>query len=769
MDQLHPSGNGSSHTKRVGRNGSRPTLGRKEQRKALREQKKVQRRQTPAPKYRASNRPVQQQEESFNSEAEEERKPLPKKKAQNKKPSDEAPLKSILKARTKEYPAPAKTRNSPSPEPPKKTSRVVKEKLAEDDAEIAALEKKLGLKGKKKLPQSFEDDGLDEIPGDFNNELDISSMKRKRNDDDDWLERKRRKATKDLQPSLDDDESDEEDDGFTDASDDEGDVDASAVDNSEDDAEDDFEGFESEDSDTNETPRVRENPYIAPVTTDSIPSSKYIPPSMRTGRSSDVETTTRLRRQIQGLLNRLSEANLLTMLKDMESIYEKNARQHVTEILIDILIGLISDRTALTDTFMILHAGFIAAVYKVIGPHFGAQLLERLVSEFGTHYGLEKSTNAGKKEASNIIALLAEMYTFQIISSTIIFDYIRLFLTSLSDLNTELLLKIIKNCGSQLRHDDPSSLKDIVILLQKAVSEVGEETLPVRTKFMIETINNLKNNRQKTGLAASSIALEHTTRMKKTLGTLNARSGNSSEPMGIGLNDIKGSEKEGKWWLVGASWRNDSSNITKQTPADLPDLSFTSKKPKISTSTAEESTDLTTLATQQRMNTSIRRLIFTTLMSASDYKDAHTRLTRLKLKKTQDLEIPRVLLHCAGAEGTYNPYYTLIARRLCSEHRFKWAFQYGLWDLFRRMGEKDDGREDFDADDIDEGGDVGLRKIVNLGRLYGGLVGGGGLNLTILKVRLFSEMLSPILRLHPTPVYVYKLERPTQIPQRLTP
>jgi len=656
------------------------------------------------------------------------------------KSKTDPPLKSILKKHMNQFPAP-KINRSPSPEKTRKVSRVVKSKLAEDDAEIAALEKKLGVKGGGKALSSFEDDGLNDILGDVDKSIYESPSKRKRDEYDEWLERKRRKGGKDPEEKFADEVEgvfDSEDSDAELGTDSDGDPEDKGYSQDSDSEEpgDYFDGSESEDSELQNEPRVRENPYVAPVSASTSASAKYVPPSMRGMDSSDTEASTRLRRQIRGLLNRLSEANLLTILKDLESIYDKNPRQHVTLILIDILVDLISDRTNLTDTFIILHAGFVAAVYKVVGPHFGAQLLERLVSEFDVHYDLEKASNDGRKEASNIIALLAEMYTFQVVGSTIIFDYIRWFLTALSDLNTELLLKTIKNSGAQLRHDDPTSLKDIVILLQKAVAEVGEETLPVRTKYMIETINNLKNNRQKTGVAASAIALEHTTRMKKTLGTLNTRAGNASEPLGVSLTDIRSSKKEGKWWLVGASWRNDNVIVPTQTrdlddkPSHRTDISALSKfKEEV------ESTDLLQLAKQQRMNTDIRRAIFVNIMSASDYKDAHTRLQKLKLKKAQELEIPRVLIHCAGAEGSYNPYYTLIARRLCSEHRFKWAFQYGLWDIFRRMGEKSELKEDGTRHDEEEDDtDMSLRTVVNLGRMYGHLIADGGQAITVFKV-----------------------------------
>ena len=280
--------------------------------------------------------------------------------------------------------------------------------------------------------------------------------------------------------------------------------------------------------------------------------------------------------------------------------------------------------------------------------------------------------------------------------------------------------------GPQLRQDDPSSLKDIVLMLQPAVAKIGVENISVRTKFMIETINNLKNNRMKTGVAASAMVSEHTIRMKKTLGFLNTRNIKANEPLRIGLQDIRDTDKRGKWWLVGASYRDkvmgpENDRLREQTSSN--------PTPKQGIDTDHAANDLLQLAKEHRMNTDIRRSIFVTIMSASDYRDAHLRLLKLRLKKTQELEIPQVLIHCAGAELAYNPFYTLIARLLCADRKLRMAFQFSLWDLFKRMGEDTD-----EDDDRDETRGLKTRAIVNLARMYGTLVAEGALSISILKV-----------------------------------
>ena len=618
------------------------------------------------------------------------------------------------------------------PNPGQHISRNVREKLAADDAEIEALEKALGIKGKSRLPKGFEDDGLDDLLAglDSLDNLDNpQSGKRKRDDGDEWLKNKRRKALQYASTELDIISSSEDESGTSQpiGSDDDGEL---SVEESDEEATEleEFGEFDSEE----EKPapkhaRIRENPYIAPPASTGNPSTtKYIPPSLRAPKRMESEDLGRLRRQTQGLLNRLSEANILAILNDIEKLYQSNPRHHMSITLIDLLMGLLSDPTVLQDTFLILHAGFIAGIYKIMGTDFGAQVLQRITEEFDKIYQTKVDGDISGKKLTNLMSLLAEMYNFQVVGSGLIYDYVRIFLMDLNELNAELLLRVIRISGPQLRQDDPTSLRDIVLLLQPAVARIGTENLSIRTKFMIETINNLKNNRMKTGVAASAMLSEHTTRMKKTLRSLNTRDIKASEPLRIGLSDIRDTEKRGKWWLVGASYR-DTDVIQEKNYSKVPTNSQTSRSHGDEEGT--ESNDLPHLARQHRMNTDIRRSIFVTIMSASDYRDAHLKLLKLRLKKAQELEIPQVLIHCAVAESAFNPFYTLIAKLLCADRKLKMAFQFSLWDLFKKMG-----GEGEDGEDADDGDGLGLRAIVNLARMFGTLVAETCLGIGILKV-----------------------------------
>ena len=612
-------------------------------------------------------------------------------------------------------------------------SRAVRSKLEDDDDEIAALEKKLGMKGKKK--NKVGDDELDWLVNGSDDDAETGGAgKRKRPEDDAWLQEKRRKAGLKSKPVKEVVESESED-----ADDDDDDEDAMENPFSDDEmGSDDFGDMDSGDDDEDNEPtappkKERENPYVAPMPKNAAPAGKYIPPSLRKPAASDEEALKQLRRQLQGLLNRLSEANLLSILQSVEEVYQKSARQHVTSTMVDLLVSLVSDPSILNDTFLILHAGFATALFKVVGTDFGAQILEQII------IGIDRSRveDAGEGKATlNLIGFLSYLYTFQLTGSAIMFDYIRIFLEGLSESNTELLLRMIRTSGTQLRSEDPSALKDIVLLLQRSVAQIGEEKLSVRTKFMIETINNLKNNRMKTGVSASQVSSEHTTRMKKTLGTLSNRTTKATEPLRISLADIRDSEKKGKWWLVGASYHDPAKLVNGPGAASSTKIKQDDVDTGYETDTPGKISSAK-LARAQGMNTDVRRAIFMSILDASDIKDAHMRLLKLHLKNKQQLEIPRVLLHCASTETAYNPYYTLIARKLCGDRKIRKAFQFAVLGIFRRMGEQGPNEDDTEIEPEDQ---MSTSKIVNVAKLYGSLIADGGLSITLLKTLNFTYM-----------------------------
>lgn len=139
------------------------------------------------------------------------------------------------------------------------------------------------------------------------------------------------------------------------------------------------------------------------------------------------------------------------------------------------------------------------------------------------------------------------------------------------------------------------------------------------------------------------------------------------------------------------------------------------------------------LAKKMRMNTETRRAVFCVIMGSDDFADALERLLRLPLADKQDREIPRVLLECCLQEKAYNPYYEVLATKLCERVRsHRLTFQLCIWDQLKEIDDPSSS----------------VRRISNLARLLAGLVLSGALAPTALKALEFGVDVAPRVALH---------------------
>lgn len=627
-------------------------------------------------------------------------------------------------------------------------SRSVQDKLAEDKAEIEAFERKLGIKkGRRSLPQSFKEDGLGDLLGDFGvqdaSQDENEHEGEKLRDYEEWLSSKRAKTAQvapsppkrrnaeeeeDHEDDMDDDldsdldASESNDENFDENDEEGGDLD---VDNL-------FEGFDSDTGKQRATASKRENPYVAPTTGNIV--AKYVPPSLRKAANTESEQRSRLHKNVQGLVNRLTDANMLSIVQSMEELYQKNARGEATEVITDVILAQIYKPELLPDQFFVLTGGFTAAIYKIVGSSFGSHVIRRLVQDLARDYSQASDGNAeNRREASNLVNFLTQLYVFEVVSSRIIFDYMERFLGELSELNVELLLRICRMAGRMLRRDDAQSLKHIASVLNSNMSKGGYKNVSARTKFMVETINDLRNSKSKGKRLDSAVVSEHVVRMKKRIGELKSQSRrlDGLAPMGMSLTDVEGADTDGKWWLVGASvpvkTKASKSHIEEDESADS-DVSMTD----------EEDMDFVLpdypqKARSQGFSTTAQIGIFTALMSANNFEHGYRQFVNLKLKKDEQLEIARVLVQCVGSETEYNEFYALVANQACSNNRLRFALQDRLWKLFRGLGESMFGDDADDEETTESERMKDPRRLSNVARFYASLVADGSLGIAILK------------------------------------
>ncbi|WVW82576.1 hypothetical protein I302_104587 [Kwoniella bestiolae CBS 10118] len=704
------------------------------------------------PSTQGRGRPPPSDEED--EDEEEEPAPRPIKKAK-------------IKPTTKEEEVPKKKKKK-LPE-----LRLPDELAAEGDAEDQEIEwLEYILKKEKGKGKEVDDDGLDDLL-DFADVVGPGGMGLKRDQeeseldgeeddesDEDMMDLDGLDEESDLGEGTEEDEEDEEEESEDDDDDEQKDSghddQISEIDRDE----------EVDEKQTSDVKDLDLQPTEIP-TNPSAPT-KYVPPHLRAaqleesakGNKQKAEEMIKLERKAQGLLNKLSEANLESILGEIEGLYRGHSRNDVSTTLTNLIIQMISNKANLLDSFVVLYATLVGALHRVIGMEFGAHFVHTLIVRYqsaltdpsSTETKLEANiyeTPDGSKEALNLLTLIAELYNAQVIGSKLIYDLIKGFLEGgqtangevMSERATEGLLKVLRCSGAQLRTDDPASLKDIVNLVQEK-TKGKEKSMTARARFMVETLTNVKNGKIKSNQNSEG-GNEAAMRMKKFLSGLGKkRRLLAHEPLRVSLSDLLSADKKGKWWLVGAGWSGNPLVEREQALASSSKSAMPDKRRKMKGD--EDVTDeeaLLELARKQGMNTDVRRGVFVVLMTSEDYLHACDRLNALKLSDVQQREFVRVALHCCGLEKTYNPYYTLILSNLCSnsyDHRF--TLQYALWDFIREL-ESGSGS----VDSTKSKKSKQKQRQENIAKAIAYVVGRGALDLTVFKAIDFTTLSSPLL------------------------
>lgn len=622
-----------------------------------------------------------------------------------------------------------------------------REALEKDEMEMTYYAKKLGLKGKNKKIRArdefdavggllegldfFEnygeerEDGSESNSGDGEDESDEESM-------DEAPEEEDQDDVEEGESSL----SEENDKEKIFSSDDDlssGDFD----DEDEDEALDD-EDESDEIEDKSSKKKAKENPYVAPVQDGST----YVPPFLRKQQLGDQEESeefTKLRKTVKSSLNKLSDSNITTIISSLNDLFDANARQYVTDAITKEILAIICQNNKLLDGFIMNYAAVAFSLWKLRGTEVGALFIQSFVDTFLKYYDqqIEVMHNTEQKaddpsmfpkECNNLITLLSYSYNFSFISCKLIYDLIRFFVQDPNEFTTELLLRIISISGPLIRGDDPSALKEIIADLLANVKTLKDQ--PIRLRFLLETMSDLKNNRLKPSMLAASHQ-----QLKKVLHNALKISSSSSEPLQVSVDDIKNIHTKGKWWLVGASWKGNMANAFEEAQNDVSGNKISADDEiNLKDDLLDDMPDWGAIAKKQRMNTDVRRAIFVSIMSAQDYMDAFTRLEKLNLKNKQIVEIPRVLIHCLvqdSNENGYNPYYGLLTRKLCEyQHHLGKSFQFLFWDIVKKFEEDSIEEEEEDAD-VDE--DVRLRSIASRGKFFGLLIAEHILPLDVFK------------------------------------
>uniref|UniRef100_A0A3B4FFC2 Nucleolar MIF4G domain-containing protein 1 n=1 Tax=Pundamilia nyererei TaxID=303518 RepID=A0A3B4FFC2_9CICH len=400
-------------------------------------------------------------------------------------------------------------------------------------------------------------------------------------------------------------------------------------------------------------------------------SGKYVPPHLRNmgddKRKAELE---KLKRNVKGLMNRLSEPNMSSICGQLEELYMSSSRKDMNDTLTELLLAACVTPTLMPDRLLMEHILLVSILHHAVGLEVGAHFLETVVRKFDEHY----KNPSGGKECDNLIAIVAHLYNFQVVHSALIFDILKLLMGTFTEKDIELVLFVLRNVGFALRKDDPLALKELISEAQRKASDMGSKFQDqTRVRFMLETMMALKNNDMRKIPGYDPEPVERLRKLQRSL--IHRSAGGSDMKLRVSLNSLLAAEQVGRWWIVGSSWSG-APMISKQEDTTTKQ---TSAQGQVDAKVLE-------LARKQRMNTDVRRNIFCVLMTSEDYLDAFEKLLRMGLKDKQEREIVHVLMDCCLQEKNFNAFYVILGEKFCShDRRFQMTFQFSLWDKFREL------------------------------------------------------------------------------------
>ncbi|XP_052662729.1 nucleolar MIF4G domain-containing protein 1 [Harpia harpyja] len=599
-------------------------------------------------------------------------------------------------------PAPAPRAALPAAAIASARKRALLEANEEEEKEIRRLERRLGL-GKRrkkqegaaaeKLPQSFLRDGLGYVLGALGCRAGLSRLCESSDEEEAPA------GPREGQPAPEEDE-----EGSEVASDpsEEGDVDGQRESESSSSSPEDGGAPEA-----SEPPGEEEEEEEESLNHSAV---KYVPPQVRKAQETlndkKREELGRLKKMVNGLINRLSELNLSSISGQMEELYMANSRKDMNETLTDILMNACVTAVAMPARLMMEHVLLVSILHHNVGIEVGARFLEAVVKKFDE---LCKSDAEGK-ECENLLALIAHLYNFHVVHSLLIFDILKKLVSTFTEKEIELILFLLKNVGFSLRKDDALALKELITEAQRKANTADKKLQDqTRVRFMLETMLALRNNDMRKIPGYDPEPVEKLRKLQRTL-VRSSGSGKDTQ-LRVSLESLLSADQVGRWWIVGSSW------------SGAPMIDDTNSKTQQKLHIGKVSSKIMELARKQRMNTDIRRSIFCVLMTSEDFLDAFEKLLKLGLKDQQEREIVHVILYCCLQEKTYNPFYAFLANKFCEcERRFQVTFQFSIWDKIRDLE------------------NLSATAISNLVSLLAHLLRTKSLPLSVLKVIEFSEL-----------------------------
>lgn len=194
----------------------------------------------------------------------------------------------------------------------------------------------------------------------------------------------------------------------------------------------------------------------------------------------------RLNKQLNGLFNRLSTANIHSISNQIIQMFYSN--QFTRHELIETIFSLLTNSLIIPNNIspirlIVEHAALTVILSANIGIELGATILQKFCMKINENLSEEKLLNIENKSLDNLILLICNFYNFKLISSNLILNLLddRLVeMVAYTDASDEsqleklidLILLVFRCVGFSLRKDNPIVLKDLIVKLHLKINNI---------------------------------------------------------------------------------------------------------------------------------------------------------------------------------------------------------------------------------------------------------------------------------------------------------
>lgn len=425
---------------------------------------------------------------------------------------------------------------------------------------------------------------------------------------------------------------------------------------------------------------------------------KYVPPS---ARQRDERMTGGMKRRLRGLLNRVADVNASGIADSLVQLFRSAdnglSMRELSNLYANAALDSSRDGSgvAYVNPYVQSHAAIAAHLGKQVDLIILATLLvsavRRMVStlessDSAKSNGFQNEDDVAAFEESRgecfgYVALLCALYTRHAISSHLVYEIVKFVANSLNGLRLEILLFMLRQVGAQLRVDDPVGLKDVIEFIYDRFAALRESTpvgsdsssgpSPQDTKLqiMLDLVNDIKNNKLRKSAVKEAQA-------KFSWASV------PDDPLSASMNDLRDDD------FIKMRWWDDTMGLTVSEGRKVTSGDQTGEDVSVPV-VLNEGPDLATLASTLRLNTEYRRALFRAIMGSANVKDAFERLEGMgafESKDNHNRDTALVILHCCGSERSFNPFYAVLAEKVCRHSRkLRFTFEFALWDVFKAI------------------------------------------------------------------------------------